>query len=283
MTESQFPGTNHWKRKILSKDGIAIVLHDHRDTNAIKGAVTLENDVISRANVADCEFSALLAVPAPNPATNPERAVVHIIGNRSGFLAAAFPGADSYQAIILQATTQDSGLGDDHEPAEKVVWLSMQSRESYKKADKWLPQFLRLSFEDAVKIAKAKDRGTLDPRIQEDYAKLLDITHPGDPTASLAFRLLCEAWTEVNVNQNRKLSGLPITAPKDLTGWLAPFAPDGNDDAAKIASVVSKTGDADKTKVRNVLDAANDDPKEQVLAFLGLTQAPTARPQGGAQ
>ena len=282
MNESKYPNTNHWKRKILFANGIPLALHDHRNTTNIIGAVTVENGQLLRANVADVDFIQQLNTLDQNPVTNPEHAIIHITGNRIDFVTACYPCNDAYKGIILQATTQVS-LNESHEATENVVWLSMADRTAYTKVSEWLSEFLALDFVTAKSIAEAEDRWSLKPEIQKKYEKLLDITHPGDPAATLAFHLLCEAWHEVNVVGNKELSGFPIAAPSNLDDWLAPFSPEKADDPIRIASVVAKMGDNDtKTKVKNVLDTAKggQSPKDYVIALLGIEDNSTTQSKG---
>jgi len=304
MNERPIPETNHWIRKIVSatQGQHRLVLHDHRAQ--LNGSVTLDAATLVRADVAGkptdpINFLTLLQGVIPATEDSLWRVVCHINTNRTSFATSPeplipgvplFPPALTGQKVIaLQVATSDS-LPDDptvqHTDAgNDYVWLSMKSREAYKRVSDWLPQLLDLSFDDAVQIANARDRGALPPRIQDAYTKLLDITHPGDPTASLAFRLLCEAWKEVKVTGNTEVSGFPITAPSGLEEWVAPFSPDGSDETAKIASVVSKIGDADtKVRVKDVLEAAKNsgDLESKVLALLGIEIEATAQPEGGA-
>ena len=110
---------------------------------------------------------------------------------------------------------------------------------------------------------------------QEAFLKLALAIWSAVQEYQLALRLLCEAWSEVNLKKNKTLSGFPVHAPSKLDDWLAPFAPEGNDDAAKIASVVSNMGDNDtKEKVRNVLESANTDPTAAVKVLLKMPHTP---------
>jgi len=280
----------HFKQHEVDVNGMCLVLRDHREVEAAPGAVTINNAQVSRANVADVNFPGA-NFPGQFHKTVQIHVVCHLTENRDNVEFQDPPPTSDHEdspvrLIILQASKGNDSISLTHETVGDKVWLSMKSREAYTKVSEWLPQFLNLSFEDAVKIAEAKDRGALAPKIQEDYEKLLDITHPGDPTAPLAFRLLCEAWAEVNVKKNTTLSGLPINAPSKLDDWLAPFHPDGDGNPAKIASVVSKMGDAaSKGKAEKVLKAADGegDLRGEVLAFLGTIKDTATQTEGGAQ
>jgi len=299
--------TGIWNRKILveKESGNPLVLHDHRDC----GSVTIADGKIERADVAGSSpddpicFRNHVDVPngdAPPPALY--YLVCHMKPSRRDFpgnpdsregagITPLFPaeagaGAGSKKIIALQATTGNSltGMGKVLEVAgNHYAWLPMNDRTAFRKVDAWLKEFMALDFETAKSIAEAEDRWSLKQEIQEAYEKLLDITHPGDPTAPLAFRLLCDAWHEVHVAGNTELSGFPITAPAILDDWLAPFSPEGTGDPA-IASVVSKMGDGDtKEKVKKVLETATGDPRVHVVAFLGIKEKASEKSEGGAQ
>lgn len=120
-------------------------------------------------------------------------------------------------------------------------------------------------------------------KFQIDGVLDYDLLDPGHE-AELAFRLLCEAWKIKNIDGRTDCKGIPIIAPSGLTDWLAPFSPRGKGDAENIASVVSTMGDADtKCKVEKVLNAVNGDPKEHVLALLGIEEQASKQTERGAQ
>jgi hypothetical protein len=281
-------GINYKQHEVHVAGSCPLLLRDHREVEEAPGAVTIENGVVTRANVADVTF--------PNAElkegisiTDPLHVVCHLTEDRENiqFLEPAAPGAENAKAprlVILHVSAGADRVSLPSKADERAVWLSMASRTAYAKVDVWLKQFLNLSFEDAEKIAKSPERAVLDPKIQQKYAQLLDITHPGDPAAPLAFHLLCEAWKIKNIDLKDDCEGIPITAPSNLTVWLAPFSPEGNDDPARIASVVSKMGDTDtKDKAKMVLEAANGAPKTHVLAFLGIEGQAPDQAEGGPQ
>lgn len=103
------------------------------------------------------------------------------------------------------------------------------------------------------------------------------------PINLLAFRLLCEAWEEVNVKGNASLSGFPITAPSGLPDWVAPFSTQSDGSTATANSVVALMENEDtKSRVEAVLNAADCNPEKAVLAFLGRTDLAAAA-QGDVQ
>jgi hypothetical protein len=276
------PAGDRWKQRVcITTDSTKrIVLHDH------SGGLYLPSNQYDSLKIADVEFKEHFKVSTD--VANLVHVVAHV-ESRDVFTTGVFePPAEGQTAvsgplIVLQVSRPES-VADASESSDRIVWLSMKSREAYKKVSDWLKQFLDLSFEDAVKIAKESERAALDPDIQRKYAQLLDITHPGDPAAPLAFRLLCEAWYEKNVAGESELSGFPITAPTILDDWLAPFSADEKVDPASIASVCAKMGDnVTKVKVEQVLNDAKGDPRTHILAFLGIKEQATVQSEGGAQ
>jgi hypothetical protein len=272
---------NNWIRQVFcASDGNQIVLHDRTY------GIHLPAAGIRSIQVAAVRFETAVGDMRTDNLVSPVRIVAHIGGTREDVTNNLWDAAQhnpGRQAIILEVSSQEAtsslsaGIGN-------IVWLSMKSRQAYKKVSDWLPQFLDLTFEDAEKIANEPDRAALDPEIQRKYAQLLDITHPGDPAAPLAFRLLCEAWYQVNVAGNTLLSDFPITAPTNLDDWLKPFSPEGDSDPATIESVVAKMGDADtKEKAKKVLETANGEPRANVVAFLGMKGESSEKSEGGAQ
>lgn len=280
-----------WTRKILvhQNSNKPLVLHDHRDC----GSVTIV-DTITRADVAgetDDPISFLDHVANRQPAQSlPElhHLVCHIRPTREGFpmnpdsregagITPLFGGeAVGKKVIAIQCTTRDN-LGTASEfltvAGNEYVWLSMNSREAYRKVDLWLPEFMDLDFATAKLIAEATDRGALDPKVERKYAHLLDITHPGDATAELAFRLLCEAVVLCKGEATAKVGGIPITAATQLGQWLDPFSPTGMPEDQRIDAVVSLMGsEASQIAAREVLTAvkANTGVLEAAQAFPGV-------------
>lgn len=260
-----------FKQHDLSLGGRCLVLRDHR--NSGPGAVSIQNGQVTRADVAGVDF-------LPSTISVPEgqecpfvHAVCHLdeLDRRAvEFFEDRVSASERPKMVILQASTASGGVGWAHETLDRIIWLSMKDKAAYGRVREWLPEFMDLDFATAKLIAGAPDRGSLSDTIQRTCPHLLDITHPGDPTALFAFRLHCEAWEEVNVNGNASLSGFPITAPSGLTDWLAPFSPQSNGDRASIESVVAMMGDQEtKTKVRAVLSAAEKSPRIPVLDLLG--------------
>lgn len=287
MNESQFPDTDNWRRKILSVGETPIGLHDHRNEGDAQGAVTITNDTILRADVANVCFKSHVRLPLTGKNITVKHVVAHLdTPNIDNFLNAAFPNrAEEEFVIIMNVSRQDSGLASAHYAGENCICFSMKDRRAYSKVDDWLEQFLRLDFDVAKVIAEVNDRGELPPDLQDYYAKFLDITHPGDPAAPLAFRLLCEAWKIKCIDEKDDCEGISITAPSSLTDWLKPFSVVGADDSA-IATVVAKMGDNDtKTKVQNVLDTVykGEDPSDHVKSLLGIEDNSTTQPEGANQ
>ncbi len=246
---STTPSNGRWIQQVVQRmaDQQRLVLHDH------SSGLYLSGGDYDSLKVAEVDFKPLAQLANDVPNNSPIHVVAHVI-NRANFLAAFFksPAAgeefDSRPRIVFHVGRPES-VAVDSLVSSDIVWISMKSREAYKKVADWLPQFLDLSFEDAVKIANATDRAALDPNFQRKYAQLLDITHPGDPTASLAFGLLCEAWL-MNNGKPTTCEGIPSTPPGSLDDWLAPFKV-GNitPDKVAVAAMMGKTLEAQATAV----------------------------------
>jgi hypothetical protein len=304
MNESQVnPPGGQWRRKLLvhSATQIPLALHEHR----LRGAVKIEQGVITQVDVAGKDNEPCEPVSFLNYVTlatgaveqiGPYRMVCHLNTDREAFAAnpegregaGAMPlfsgGTVGKQVIALQVTTQES-LDATHENRDdlgnRYVWLSMKDRAAYRRVDDWLNEFMALDFETAGIIAEAPDRSSL-AKFERSYRHLLDITHPDDPTAPLAFRLLCEAWMGSQYLTKSDLSGYSICAPASLDDWLEPFRR-GENQPATVDAVVAMIGDdATKGKARRVLEASETDRFEAVRDFLGWKSA-TSESKGGAE
>jgi len=240
--------------------------------------------------VAAVPFTDLIANTQAGDLTSPIRMVAHILGAREeviNLLWAAPANNFERQAIILEVSSQEatSSLSAVN---GNIVWLSMKSRAAYKKVSDWLPQFLALDFETAKTIAVAEERGSLSTELQRKFAHLLDITHPGDPTAELAFRLLCEARVACETGGATEQFGITIHPPTGLEAWLVPFSPQGNTDEERIAAVVAVMGSTEaKAAAEMILLAAKkgENGLNEAKAFPGVP-APvsnsTPTQEGGA-
>ena len=95
--------------------------------------------------------------------------------------------------------------------------------------------------------------------------------------AFLAFRLLCEAWKIVNIDNTPDCEGFTIHAPETLADWLQPFDKKPSDPNA-IEDVLALIGSEKiKGKAELVLKAVGgeeNDLKNAVLEFLGETASP---------
>jgi hypothetical protein len=105
---------------------------------------------------------------------------------------------------------------------------------------------------------------------------LLERGAPTDPTPTLAFRLLCEAWKIKNIDKNAKCGDIEIHAPEGLEQWLAPFGKKPEDDKVieQVAGMIG-SDNIQKTKAEAVLKAANGDGKleEAIPAFLKAVES----------
>lgn len=255
ITEPNFhqhgvPVVDRYIRKAVSYAGKILVVSDYLGEILQIGAIV--DASAGRQTIAKGVPTYVWAHHAPESRI---RCVVHIdtrYVTRDDFEKALFaspPPAPAPKVILLQVSSVDGGVIEENEIRGDFVWLSMKSRAAYNKVADWLPQFLDLSFEDAVKIVNAPDRAALDPGFQRKHAQLLDITHPGDPTARLGFRLLCEAWL-MNNGKPTTCAGIPITPPGSLDDWLSPFKL-GNitPDKVAVATMMGKTLEAQATAV----------------------------------
>lgn len=288
-----------WIRKAVSvKDTDAFLfLHDRRGSVEIEGGRIVKADVAGKDEDPVCFSDYIDLMDGEITVEETYHLVVHPLSSRGDFptdpdarrdnLSPLFPLATTGKKVIaLQVTTEGclslAHLGTQTIAGNQYVWLSMKDRAAYRKVADWLSEFTALDFETANSIASAPDRSSL-ARFEGVFSHLLDITHPGDPTAPLAFRLLCEAWEAEQVDGVGEPSGFAITAPKIPSDWLAPFVrPDGQ--VANVQEVVALMDDEDfKGKVKAVLDATDgESTKKAVLTLLGRTDPPPAT-EGGAE
>lgn len=271
----QTPPVDHrWVRQVFSaanQPGKQIVLHDH--TLGLDLSPNGEHSL----EVAGVEFGQYVGEHQDDDLTSPVRMIAHIGGTREEVFEVLFTSqgegeGETRPVIILEVSSQEATASVSAH-SNTVVWLSMKDREAYKRVSDWLPQFLDLDFQTATQIANTPNRSDLESELQRNFSRILEVTHPGDPTAPFAFRRLCEAWSCVNVSGKEKLSGFSVTAPGSLMDWLAPFSSQSTGKAASIDSVPHMMGDAaTRDKAKAILGSADSDPKAAVLDFLGETE-----------
>jgi len=286
-TPKPFPGANppiHHYGITLRYAEKNIYLYDRRDGDPNwKGAATVDsNGEITRVNVADFDVKGGNGLSLPRNGEAAKHAIIHT-SNAAGLYTAEDQGL----IVLRVSTTAQQGAEHQVLPAPPapaaIVELSMKDGNAYRQNTGWLGQFLLLSFEEATEIAGAANRGDLSEEIRRKCPNLLDITHPGDPTAPLAFRLLCEAWEEKEINRKNELSGFEFEAPANSEEWRKPFTR-AEGQTVTIEEVVALMVDGDfKGKVRAVLDATDGEAmKKAVLNLLGRADDPTGT-EGGAE
>lgn len=259
-----------YDRHVFQIDEKVLVASDHTSgicLNEAKNAVKVANRDLSqirRLEVADPKLEDQLVY-----------CIAHIdldVHHREDFEDALFVTRPDPQQVIVLHVSNVTSLSLPHDSRKNgFVWLSMKNREAYRMASDWLPEFLKLDFEEATEMAGASIRDDLAPEIQRKYPNLLNITHPGDATSKHAFRLLCEAYLLCNGETKKEIEGISIHAPMSLKDWLAPFGAKPEDDNAidEIAAMIG-TGEI-QTKVKNVLRAVGEkaqDLKSPINAFL---------------
>jgi hypothetical protein len=251
----------HTYRNVVLIDGGPLTVADYRGV----GPYDLGSSI--QIQVADRPFE-IEGVSAFGQ--SPVRGIVHTLVDPNVYVKTLYDENQpaNLEAILLRASTSFSVL-KDHYFEGMIVCFSMKNGDAYRNTSEWLKEFMALDFETAKTIAEAPDRSSL-ADLEGGYRHLLDITHPGDPTAELAFRLLCEAWEAEQIDGVSELSGFAITAPRNLSGWLAPFG-SREGQAATSEEVVAMMGDEDlKAKVWAVLNAVDCEArKNAVLTLLG--------------
>jgi len=258
-------GVGHFGKNVLIQTK-SVYLHDHRN------AYGFSND--TTADIANHRFQNL--VSADNLA---KHAIIHKTERNALYTA------DDNELIVLCVSTNPS-MPDDHRviqsenPPHQIVELMMKDGSSYRSSFPWLTEFLELDFETATKIAVLKVRSEAS-EYEKEFSHFLDIILPGDPTAELAFRLLCEARVACGSDDEKEMGGLKIYAPKDLAAWLAPFAVSVNGDQ-KIAAVVAMMGsETAKKAAKAVFDALerNENALEEAKVFPGVSElVPSSTP-----
>lgn len=279
ITEPNFqqdgnPVATRFIRKAISYKNQLLVVSDHL------GHVTFANCVIDASAGRQPIVNGVKAYDWPQHLPDsPIRCVVHIDTQnvtRAAFERALFSPPDpdpTPNVILLQVSSVDGGLAEDSMIRSNFIWLSMKDRTAYTKVSHWLPEFLVLDFETAKELAAFTDRNQA-AKHEETFRHFLDIILPGDPTALLAFRLLCEARLACGNQDELDMSGLKIKAPKDLAAWLAPFSVHG-DDNQKIAEVVAMMGsDTAKKAAQAVFSALEKDEKalDEAKEFPGVRE-----------
>lgn len=279
-----------------------LYLYDHRTADVNwAGAVTIEIDKIIRANVAKFDIPAIpgvcLSIPRPG-SSSAKHAIIHqgndVDNNGQAQPAIIIKHADGNhiytttdeELIVLRVSTQPEVSGREHRcipipPASaNIVELFMKNGNSYRiePHNGWLDQFLKLSFENAMKLAECTSRSEVSSKLpdfdESEYSKFLDIILPVSPEAALALRLLCEAWEFTNPDEQKDFGDengnavltihSPGTEPKN---WFDPFdlGDPGPDTAKKIAVLM---GDQPKQEAAEKLLAtisgfAPDETEEQ--------------------
>jgi hypothetical protein len=292
ITEPSFqqggnPVATRFIRKAISYKNQLLVVSDHL------GQVTLDNCVIDASAGRQPIVNGVKAYDwSQHLPDSPIRCVVHIDTQnvtRAAFERALFspPAPDpTPNVILLQVSSVDGGLAEDSMIRSNFIWLSMKYRTAYTMVSHWLPEFLTLDFKTAKELAGFTDRNQA-AKHEDKFGHFLDIILPGDPTALLAFRLLCEARLACGNQDDLDMSGLKIKAPRDLGAWLAPFSTHGDEDQ-RIAAVVALMGSASAKKAaKAVFDALerNENALEEAKVFPGVSELiPSSTPsqEGGA-
>jgi hypothetical protein len=281
----QHSTSEFWYGYNLLREGKPLYLYDHRYSNANwKGAATISGGKVTRADVADFADLGALSLPLQNDLA--KHAIIHADSPEQIYTV------DDSELIVLWVSTTPARAGEHTRiPAPpdslRIVQFVMKDGNAYRKTSDWLPKFLALDFETAKIISEAQDRDSLDVKIQQRFSHFLDITHPGDPTAELAFRLLCEARVTCGSVDEKDRNGLTIHAPKDLAAWLVPFSVHG-DDNQKIAEVVAMMGCETAKKAAQAVFAAlqkNENALELAKAFPGVCEfvsGPVTNKSGGS-
>lgn len=255
-----------------------LVLRDYR--NSAPGAVSIVDGRLTRANVADVDFrESEVRIPDVRD-SGLFHAVCHIDEDHRDEVDFYEPlpegdrqGEEHSKMVAIQVSTAGR-VKPAHKVTAEVVWLSMFDRGAYTRVNEWLPEFMDLDFETAQAIAGAPNRESLSEDVQRRYSHLLDITHPGDPTVELAFRLLCEARLACGEAESSVIGLVEVRAPVALDSWLEPFEPKGKDQSERIAAVVAMMGSEEaKESASAVLDAVqrNEDVLVKAKEFPGVS------------
>jgi hypothetical protein len=208
-----------WIRRVFAAHNNQLVLHDHT------GGIVLTNNALTSAQIGgDVEFKANVAL-ASDDGTSLIRMVAHIGGTRISVIEHLFvPNGEPVQkkAIILQVSSQ-STVSEHSTASDLVVWLSMKNRAAYKQVDKWLPEFMSLTFNDAQELVKAGLREKVSSACEARYPHLLDVILPRTIENRLALRLLCEAWLMTDGKKEMPHGDIVIHAPVSPDDWFEPF------------------------------------------------------------
>lgn len=154
--------------------------------------------------------------------------VVHAADAGNIVAAVLTPGDVGDRAIILQCSGLTT-LSDPHliHSAGMVIWviLRMKNRHAFEQVEKWLPQFLDLTFDEAKHIAGAADRAALSG-LETRCGDLLDVVVPEEAKGILAaLSILCQGYLAVwasrlKTTEDREvLSGKPVGDALDSMGW----------------------------------------------------------------
>jgi hypothetical protein len=277
-THPQDPNTGQlipdkWKAKALQFDTRLLVLADH--LGGIEGNGPFEAKVAGHPVVSNC--------PAYS---NPSPEEIHIVahtpqGDRD---ADSFfvDGQRAGKKLIILHVSSAGPVATESEEKPDSVWLTAKDLGAYKtESDKWVKQFLSLTYEDAKKLLppQCKERSSVPSEIEGKCPEFLDIIFPGRIENRLAFRLLREAKNacgEKEIVANFNGTGLTINAPKTLEDWRNPF---GDDDAKALRHlarcIIDETGEGNvekKNAVKAEVATANAGKlRSAIESYLNIT------------
>ena len=270
-SNKQYSDSEFWYGYNLRRENKPLYLYDHRYSNANwKGAATISAGNITRSDVANFSHFGVLSIPDTDGIA--KHVIIHADNPEQIY------GDDDSELIVLWVSTTAARAGEHTlipalPDSPKIVQFVMKDGSAYRSRFPWLSEFLALDFETAKKIAVLKVRSEAS-EYEKEFSHFLDIILPGDPTAELAFRLLCEARVACGRDDEKEMGGLKINAPKDLAAWLAPFAVSGDEDQ-KIAAVVAMMGsETAKKAAKAVFDALerNENAFEEAKVFPGVSE-----------
>lgn len=287
------PPDSTWKQRLFESKKLSLVLRDHSN------GIYAPQDKLDSAKVARPDFKNHAALATSTEVGKEVRVVAHLSAaetreSAQGDLFEPNGGVGGCDSIILQVSTQP--VSSSSASSGNFVWFSMRDLQAYEKLGEWLPEFLKLTFEQAKRIARFQTRAEAH-EFEADFSHFLDIILPGRVESCLAFRLLCEATKAIDeanaereksgqqATKSAELSGITIHAPTELKDWLAPFGKESGDATATaivIDNVAGLIGSGDiKTRAKAVLDAVSGNGetlKNAIEAFLNPEANPPAQP-----
>lgn len=274
------PLDSTWQQRLFKSAELPLVLRDHTR------GIYLPSGALDSAKVANVEFKDHVALAVTTEVSNLFHIVAHLDTTETrisvqGDLFDPAVGVGDCNSILLQVTRASVTCASAC--SENFVWFSMKNRHAYEQVGQWLPEFLKLTFEQAKQITGFKNRAEAH-ELEAEFSHFLDIILPGRVENLLAFRLLCEA-TKVVAEENTKrtakdeqtsntaeLSNITIHAPKDLSEWLAPFGKSKPEEIPQVASMVgSGVVKEAAEKVLNAVNGSGDLP-EAITDFLKLNE-----------